>query len=231
MKKFYHMVSTERDGDAFTVALDGRRIKTPGKREVVMPSGQLAQAVAQEWEAQGDDIDPETMPLTQLVNTSLDRVAPRMEEVVQELVAFGDTDLLCYRDGDDPDIFARQGALWDPAIEAFSAKYGINIQTTSGVMPVKQDPALRKRLIEIVREFDSYSLTAFHACVSGLGSIILALAVFGGDMTLKAAWKLSILEQTLQEERWGTDSEVEEKRQRVYAEVKTGLDLRHYIQG
>lgn len=229
LRKFYHTVNVDADEGDYIVTLDGRPIKTPGKAPLRMPTEKLAQAVASEWAAQEEDIDPATMPFTQLVNTALDRVAKHRETVVAEIVAFGDTDLLCYRDGSDNSVLARQQHAWDPILQAFSARHGVMLNTTDGVMPIKQPPELKPILIDIVEKFDSFSLTAFHTCVSVYGSILLALAVFEEELDAESAWSLSILEQTVQEERWGTDSEVEEKRDKLLSEIRTSLDLKHLL--
>lgn len=229
MKKFYQTVGVEQSGGAYVITLDGRQVKTPGKVLLTVPTETLGKAVAGEWAAQGDDIEPATMPYTQLVSTALDRVAQRRDEVIAEIVAFGDTDLLCYRDGGDAKVLERQQEAWDPILHAFAARHGVELNTTDGVMPVQQPTELRQTLIEIVGKFDSFTLTAFHTCVSGYGSVILALAVFEDTLDAETAWNFSILEQSIQEESWGTDDEVKEKRRKLLSEIRTSLDLKHLL--
>lgn len=228
MKKFYETVAVAATKGGYSVTLDDRPIKTPAKAPLILPTEALAEAVAAEWRAQGDDVDPSTMPMTRLVNTALDRVAPRMAEVVDELVGFAHTDLLCYRAVDQEALVAAQAETWQPYLEWLKANMGVDLEVTSGVVPLTQSDEAIKRLLEEVASFDSFSLSAFHAFVSGFGSIVLALALVRGFKDFETCWAASLLDETHQESLWGLDAEVEDKRNRLKVEMATSLDLWHF---
>ncbi len=228
MKKFYNEVAVEPRAGGFAVTLDGRPIKTPSKANLIAPSERLAQVVADEWSAQGDDVDPSTMPMTRLVNTALDRVAPRAEDVVEELVAYAHTDLLCYRALDQDELLAQQDNVWQPYLEWLANTVGVELQTTNGVLPLTQSEAAITTLRREVAMMDGFSLTAFHAFVSGFGSIVLAFALVRGFADFEACWAASLLEETHQEALWGLDGEVEDKRARLKAELLASFDLWHF---
>ena len=171
MKRFYKTVTTVSDQDGFAIALDGRQIKTPGKSSLIMPSETLAAAVADEWRAQEEEINPDSMPLTQLVNTAVDRVGTRMDEVIEELVAYAHTDLVCYRETEQDDLSQKQNEVWQPYLDWLKFTLGIELKTTSGVMPLTQDDPVVETLRKELQQFDAFTLTAFHAFVAGFGSI------------------------------------------------------------
>lgn len=228
MKKFYETVAVAARQDGYSVTLDGRSIKTPAKAPLVVPTEALAEAVAAEWRAQGDDVDPSTMPMTRLVNTAIDRVAPRMTEVVDELVGFAHTDLLCYRAVDQDELEVAQAKTWQPYLDWLKDEMGVELAVTSGIVPLTQSDEAIKLLSGEVASFDSFSLSAFHAFVSGFGSIVLALALIRGFKDFETCWAASLLDETHQESLWGLDIEVEEKRNRLKLEMTTSLDLWHF---
>lgn len=228
MKKFYTRVAIARRDSGFAVTLDDRPIRTPSKAELFAPSEKLAQVVADEWSAQGDEVDPSTMPMTRLVNTALDRVAPRAADVVEELVAYAHTDLLCYRAVDQDELAAQQEKVWQPYLKWLKNSFDVELQTTSGVLPLTQSEAAIDTLRREVAALDGFSLTAFHAFVSGFGSIVLALALVRDFADFEACWTASVLDETHQEALWGLDHEVEDKRKRLKAELLASLDLWHF---
>lgn len=228
MKKFYETVTVATAQDGYSVMLDDRPIKTPAKASLILPTEALAEAVAAEWRAQGDDVDPSTMPMTRLVNTALDRVAPRMAEVAGELVGFAHTDLLCYRAVDQDALIAAQTETWQPYLDWLKVDMGVELQVTSGIVPLTQSEEAIKTLSDEVASFDSFSLSAFHAFVSGFGSIVLAFALIRGFEDFETCWAASLLDETHQESLWGLDAEVEDKRNRLKLEMTTSLDLWHF---
>ncbi len=231
MRKFYEAATVSEEEGGFSVLLDGRAIKTPNKAPLLMPTKALAEAVAKEWQAQADEVLPETMPVTRLVNTVIDRVAPRVGEVVQELVAYAHTDLLCYRAVDQDDLVAAQAKTWQPYLDWLKMALGVELEVTSGIVPLTQSDQAINNLTNEVASFDSFSLSAFHAFVSGFGSIVLALALARGFKDFEACWAASLLDETHQEALWGLDAEVEETRSRLKAEMLASLDLWHFVRG
>ena len=219
MKKFYKSVSVEAADTGHIITLDGRLVKTPGKAMLVMPTRALADAVAQEWESQGEKIDPDTMHQTRLANTAIDRVAPRHDDVATEVAAFGGSDLLCYRVSEPVELVDAHARVWNPYLDWAKQAYGIALKTTVGIMPVRQAPEVLEVFLRHVRGHDAFELTGLHAFTSGFGSLILAMAYMEGFSPLEAVWQASILDAIHQEEAWGVDEEAQEKRARLRDEM------------
>ncbi|WP_417451854.1 ATP12 family chaperone protein [Kordiimonas sp.] len=225
MKKFYKSVDVEAADDGHIITLDGRLVKTPGRATLVLPTRAVADAVAAEWDAQEDIIKPDEMHQTRLANTALDRVALRHEAVTAEVAAFAGTDLLCYRADEPAELASQQCALWDPYLAWAAQRYRAPLATTSGIMPVQQEAAVLDRYSAAVRGYDAFELTALHALTGGLGSLVLALAYMEGYSSLDAVWRASILDATYQETEWGTDWEVEEKREKLRNELLAAAEF------
>lgn len=229
MRKFYSDVDVREKATGFSVTLDGKPIKTPIKNALVMPTKALAQAVADEWIAQDETVVPSSMPMTTLVNTSIDRVGARRAETVAELVAYGHTDLVCYRAEEPDELVALQTKTWDPYLGWLQAELGAGLAVTTGVLPLTQNEFDMVRLTGEVEILDDFALTAFHAFVSGFGSIVLALAAIHNFKSFEDCWHASILDQSFQENQWGTDPEVMENRERQWRDLLTSIDLWHFV--
>jgi len=225
MKRFYKTVAVDGVDDGYVITLDGRLVKTPGRAQLVLPTRALAAAVAAEWNAQEGDILPDSMHQTRLANTALDRVAVRHEDVVTEVAAFAGTDLLCYRADEPAELVAAQDTQWNPYLAWAAERYGAALKSTAGIMPVSQDRRALEKLAAAVRGYDAFELTALHALTNGLGSLVLALAYMEGFSPLEAVWQASILDATHQEAAWGTDWEVEDKREKLHAELVAAAEF------
>lgn len=201
------------------VLLDGRSVKTPAKAPLVLPTQALAQAVAAEWQAQGADIVPTSMPLTKMANTVIDGVAPRHAAVVDAVAEWGGSDLLCYRaDGPAP-LLARQAAGWDPWLGWAADTLGARLSVTRGVMPVAQPAAALAALRAAVAAQDAFRLAALHDLVTIPGSLVLGLAVAAGRLAADAAFDLSRIDDDWQAEQWGVDREAAESAARKRADM------------
>lgn len=230
MRKFYTDVGVAGAGEGFAVTLDGKPIKTPVKNPLVMSTEALAEIVADEWRAQDENIVPNSMPMTTLVNTAVDRVTPRRVEIIEEMVAYGHTDLVCYRADEPDDLVALQQKVWDPYLAWLKSELGVDLSVATGVLPLTQSDAVIARLTAEISPFNDFSLTAFHAFVGGFGSIVLALAAVRNFAAFDDCWQASILDQTFQESLWGTDPEVLDGRARLKAELLTSVELWHLSQ-
>ncbi len=206
-KRFWNNAEVSEAEGGLTILLDGRPVNTPAKAPLILPTRTFAEAVAAEWQAQGDRIRPETMPLTRLANSAIDKVAPQFAEVADMLVAYGETDLLCHRADTPAELVARQAAIWDPALDWAEAELGARLIPTVGVICREQDPAALERLRNLTHSFDVFELAAFHDLVALSGSLILGLATVRGYDTPEAIWNASRVDETWQEEQWGADDE------------------------
>lgn len=208
-RRFWQAAQVERAGEGWQVALDGKPIRTPGKLPLVLPTRALAQAIADEWDAQTDVIDPNAMPLTRAANSAVEKVTPQFAAVAGMLAAYAETDLLCYRASAPATLADRQAAGWDPLIDWAARALKSPLKITEGVIPVAQDGAVLARLRARLDALTPWQLTALHDLVTLPGSLILGLAVLEGRLDADEAHALSRLDETFQAEQWGRDDEAE----------------------
>ena len=206
-KRFWKQATVEATDGGYCVKLDGRAVKTPAKRPLVLPTQAMAQAIAAEWDAQQGLVNPETMPVTRAANSALDKVAVQFDEVAGLLAAYGETDLLCYRATGPAALIARQAAGWDPLLDWAAQELGAPLRVTSGVVHVAQPDASIARLTALVHSFTAFELAAVHDLIAISGSLLLALAVTKGRIGVKQAWDLSRIDETWQNEQWGIDED------------------------
>jgi chaperone required for assembly of F1-ATPase len=193
-----------------TVWLDSRMLKTPGKRDLILPTRDLANGIAEEWAAQGEDIQPLTMPLTRAANSAIERVAPQRVEVADMLAAYAETDLLCHRATDPTELQAQQAAAWDPLLEWAAAAHGARLHPTEGILAIAQPPESLGRIRTHLRAMDPFHLTALHDLVTLSGSVVLGLAVAEGHLDPDSGWRISRIDEEWQIALWGRDEEAEE---------------------
>lgn len=206
-KRFWKDVTTDVQEAGHAVLLDGRPLRTPAGTLIVLPTPALAQAVADEWRAVEDRIDPALMPMTRRANAALDRVRVQRAEVVEMLTEYADSDLTCYRALHPEGLVARQSEAWDPLLEWLDRRHGVRLQPRRGVIHDPQDEAAIARLAEIVDAMGVFSLTAFHDLVTLSGSLVIGLAVIDGHAPIDRLWTLSRVDETWQEQFWGVDDE------------------------
>ena len=214
-KRFWKDVTIKETEEGFQIELDGRAIKTPAKTSVVVPTRALAEAIAAEWEAQGEEVDPLSMPVTRCANSALDKVAQQHSEVADMLAEYAGTDLICYRADAPAELVARQAEAWDPLLEWAAATFQARLKPVAGVMFQAQDAQALDRLRQEVHALSNFELAAFHDLVALSGSLILGLAAIQSHSPAEQIWQLSRLDETWQEEQWGRDEEAVEQ-----AEIK-----------
>ena len=198
MKRFWKEVTVVDGG----IRLDGRVVRTPARAELVVPTHALAEAIAEEWRAQGDEVDPRAMPLTGLANAAIDRITP---EFAADLARYGETDLLCYR-ADGPDaLVARQAASWDPLLDWARGRYDIHFELVTGIMHRPQPAATVTRLAEAVTSCDAFTLAGLQPLVTISGSLVTALALLEGVIDAEDAFDVTHLDELWQAEQWGED--------------------------
>ncbi|NKX48984.1 ATPase, partial [Rhodobacteraceae bacterium R_SAG8] len=164
-KRFWKEAAVVEAAGGYTVELDGRGIKTPAKRALVVPTRAMAQKIAAEWQAQDGVINPDTMPATKTANAAIDKVALQHAEVADMLAAYGDCDLLCYRADSPAELVARQAEQWDPMLEWAREALGVSLQTRVGIMHEPQSPADVARLSARTHALSNFQLAAFHDLV------------------------------------------------------------------
>lgn len=212
MRRVYKSVATRPAEGGWGVALDGRPLRTPAKRELSVPNEPLAAAIAAEWEAQQTDIHPETMPLTRLAATAIDRTADLRDKIAAEVANYAGTDLVCYRAEHPPALAARQEAVWQPLLDWAAGRYDAGLAVTAGIVPTAQSAASLKAFAAAVAALDDFRLTALQAATAACGSLVIALALLEGRLDAEAAFAASQLDETFQIEAWGEDEEAAKRR-------------------
>lgn len=218
-KRFYRQAGVRNLGQRFQVTLDGRPLKTPAKRVLDLPTAALARAIADEWNAQDERIEPRAMPLTRLAATAVDWVAEQSQAVVDEVVGFAQTDLVCHRAHGPPELAARQETMWQPLMDWVAGRYGARLSVTTGVMPVTQAAEALKALEAAVQALDTMSLAALRAATTASGSLVIALALVERRLDAEAAFAASELDETFQIEAWGEDPLKADRRAALKAEI------------
>lgn len=235
MKRFYERVSVETalgksapgnstPGEAeavggFVIALDGRVVKSPAKAELVLPSKALAEAIAAEWQAQGEKIIPDSMPMMTLASTAIDRVLPQKDAVAAEAASYAASDLLCYRADAPLELVTAQSEGWDPVLNWARDRYGVSFEITKGIMPIAQPNATLMILAREAGGFEPFALTGVHTLTAALGSFVLALAVATEEVSPEKAVLLSQTDEDHQANLWGRDEEASQRRDRIEADI------------
>ena len=225
MKRFYKEASYRQDGDEFIVELDKKPVKTQSGRLLVAPSKTLAGSVVKEWEDQKETIDPESMLLTQLLNTAIDRSGPQRKEIEATVLKYMNTDLLCYRAPDPEELVTRQTEQWDPWMTWFDQHYGVKLLTTKGLDALTQPDEAHKRVLNYMQALDPHDFTVMHVVVSLSGSVILGLAFMEGELEPEEIFDLAFLEERYHGELAGEDEHGQDPAQKkahdsVKAELK-----------
>jgi len=204
VKRFYKAAeaTTER-----TIQLDGRPVKTPGRQDLAAPTTALADAIAAEWNAQGDRIDPRSMPLTGLANAAIDRIGPAKQAFADGLAVYGESDLLCYRAEGPAPLVERQAERWDPILAWARRRYDVDFAVTSGIVHAPQPANTIAQLAQAVRARDAFALAGLSPLVTVSGSLVIALALAEAAIDLETAWAAAMLDEQWQAEKWGEDAE------------------------
>ncbi|MGB8363932.1 MAG: ATP12 family protein [Rhizomicrobium sp.] len=218
--KFYKDVDVAEAGDAFVVRLDGKPIKTPHRAVLAVPKRALAEAITKEWRDQAQIVDPATMPLTRLAYAAIDIASAHRARLVDEILAFGRTDLLCYRAETPAALVARQAQGWDSLLDWAGERFGAGLATGTGIAFVEQPPESAAAFAAAVRPCDNFALVGLHGASSLLGSLVLALALLHARLDASDAYTLSRLDETFQAEAWGRDAEAEARAARLASELQ-----------
>jgi chaperone required for assembly of F1-ATPase len=219
MKRFYKEVTTSEEPDGYGILLDGRAVKTPSKKPLVVPARSLAEAIAGEWRAQGEKIVLDGMYLTRLAYGVLELTGDDRAMLREETVVYATTELLCYRDGGHADLLAKQEAQWNPLLDWARDVLGLVFEVTTGIMPVAPSSETMAKAQALVDALDDWQLVPFALLTRILGSLVLPFAVLHGRMNVEDALALSRLEQAYQFEKWGEDVGILQRHQLMAKEA------------
>jgi chaperone required for assembly of F1-ATPase len=214
-KRFYREAGVaERDG-AFALVLDGRPARTPARNLMAVPTRGLAEALAAEWQAQGDVVDPATMPITRIVNSTLDGVAQNRSAVVDDLVRYAGSDLVCYRAGEPERLVEAQAAAWDRVLAFARDRLGARLVLSQGVMHVTQpEHAMTAVRASVEQVASAFEVAALHVMTTLTGSVLIPLALAAGELSPDDAWDAAHIDERFQESLWGEDEEAMDRRRR-----------------
>lgn len=216
-RRFYKEASVG-DAPPFQILLDGRTVKTPKKRALAVPAKALAEAIAEEWQAQQEFVDPSRMPLTRFANTAIDAVAETEDAVAADIVAYAGSDLVCYRAETPEELVARQSRDWNPIVAWADTALRATFRVVPGVVHVEQPPAALEAVAKALTPHDAFRLTGLHVLTTLMGSALLALAIERRAVTADAAWAAAHVDEDYQISLWGEDAEAVARRRGRRAE-------------
>lgn len=214
MKRFYKEVGIAARDGGWQVLLDGRPVKSVGGRPQIVPSAALARRLAAEWDAQGEEIDPNAFLFRDMADYALDVVAPDRAQAISELVPYGETDTLCYRAEDGDSLRREQDLLWEPVVAAAEARLGVRFERIGGIMHRPQPGETLARIERLLHEQDDFALAALRNLAGLAASLITGLAALEPGADIPALWNAASLEEDWQADRWGRDEEAEHRRAR-----------------
>jgi chaperone required for assembly of F1-ATPase len=225
-KRFYKEAGVEERNGRYFLILDGRTARTPNRQELAVSSRGLAEALAAEWAAQGAEINPATMPVTRIVNSAIDGVAPRRAEVVDDLVRYAGSDLTYYRAGEPERLARAQDEAWNPILDWARDTHGARFSLAEGVMHVAQPDEAVAAIRHAVEEIASpFALAALHVMTTLTGSILIALAHASRAIDADEAWAAAHVDEHHQESLWGEDHEAMERRRKREADFKAASEV------
>jgi chaperone required for assembly of F1-ATPase len=211
-KRFYTQATAGGGDGGWRLLLDGRPARTPGRNGLVLPTEALGEAVAAEWNAQASVIDPREMPVTRIVNSIIDGVAPDPGPVADDIVKYAGTDLLCYRADGPQTLVDRQAELWDPILGWARDVLGIRLILSEGVMHVTQPGPAMTALRAALPAGDPWRIGATHVVTTLTGSALIAVAVLHARLDAASAWSAAHVDEDFQIAQWGEDEEAAERR-------------------
>jgi len=223
-KKFYTSAGVSEGPDGFGITLDGKQVRTPGKNLLTAPTRDLAEAIAAEWDAQGETIDPMSMPLTRLANSVIDGVAANVQDVADDAAKYLETDLLFYRAGFPDALVARQAEHWDPVLRWAADTLGAHFILGEGVVHVRQ-PETAVAAARNALPSEAWQTGAFHVVTTMTGSALLALALKHGVLDGSQVWAAAHVDEDWNSEKWGADEEVAARRASKFRDFEAAVRL------
>ena len=226
-KRFYKTVDVDYVDDCWTITLDGRTAKTPVGKRLSTIHEALARAIADEWNAQEEHVNPSSMPLTQRLMLVMDRGKQDRDKWADGMRNYLQTDLLCYRAGAPEELVQRQTRVWDAYLAWAKDTLSIKLKTTTGVLAVDQPPESLQALNAQLSEMDEEVLCCLAAATEITGSVVLALALGYRAADAEDIFEVSRLDEQYQAEKWGEDAEAVERESALRAEF---MAISHYLE-
>ena len=231
MMRFWTDAAAEPFDGAWRVTLDGRPIRTQGGAPQLVPSAALAEALAAEWAAQGDDVDPAAFALRDLADYAIDHVRAGRAATIATLLRYAESDTLCYRADPDEPLHRRQLEVWEPLVTAFEARHGVRLERVSGIVHRAQPDATLGRLGETLAGHDDFTLAALATLAPLAASLTVALEALEPGADPAALFAAANAEQDWQAELWGWDLEAERTRAMRLAAFETAVEFARLTRG
>jgi len=229
-KRLYKEAAVAEAEGAYSITLDGRPIRTPSGRIVTVPNAAIAHAVAQEWQAQGDTIDPLTMPLTRFANSVVEAVVGRVDLVAADIAKYLQSDLLFYRAGHPEALVAREAEQWDPVLFWAADALGAHFILSEGVVHARQ-PETAVAAARAALPSDPWSVAALHVVTTLTGSALLALALAHGVRDADQVWAAAHVDEDWNAEQWGTDEEAVRAREARLVDFRAAVQILKAVAG
>lgn len=223
-RRLYDKATTAALADGYAVRLDDKPIRTPARRLLAAPTLALAEAIAAEWQAQKDIIDPAKMPLTRLANAIVDGVADAPQPVATEIAKYLGSDLLLYRAGAPPGLVERQAQHWDPILDWARQALGADFNLGEGVVHVAQPEAVLAAARAAI-PLEPWRLGAVHSMTTLTGSALIALAMARGALSADAAWQAAHVDEDWNMAQWGRDELAMARREFRFAEFQAAATV------
>ncbi|WP_024509006.1 ATP12 family protein [Bradyrhizobium sp. ARR65] len=223
-KRFYAKADVIEAENGFAVALDGRPIRTPSGRVVTAPARGIAQAIAAEWEAQQDAIDPLTMPMTRFANSVVEAVVDRVGLVAEDIAKYFNSDLLFYRAGHPEGLVAREAEHWDPVLFWAADELGAHFILAQGIMHVRQPEAAVEAARAALPD-EPWSIAALHVVTTLTGSALLAIALLHGARDPDQVWAAAHVDEDWNASQWGEDEEAAERRAARLVDFRAAAEI------
>ena len=218
-RRFYKSAGVAPVEGGWGIQLDGKPLRSPAKRPFVLPTEALAAAIAEEWQAQGEKINPSSMPLMQFAATAIDRLADDRSGLIEEVAGYGRSDLVCYRVDEPSSLVRRQEERWQPLIAWAAERYDIVLNVTAGIVAVEQPPHTLVTFRRVLEACDLFALTALAGATTAAGSLVIALALAEDRLNADEAADAALLDELFQAEKWGSDPEAERRRAAIRVDL------------
>lgn len=222
-KRFYKDVAAGPVDGGFVVTLDGRAVRTPGRKLTVIVPAPIATAMAAEWAAQGEFINPATMPTVRLINSAIESGEAMIPAFREEVVKFASSDLMLYRAESPQELVSEQELEWDKALTAVARHFGVSFQPTMGIIHQSQPKATLDRLAEALVGENLFTLTALVSITGLTGSGLLAMGLWHQLFSPDQVWKAAHVDEDYQIGQWGEDEEAAERRAKRRVEFDTAV--------
>jgi chaperone required for assembly of F1-ATPase len=223
-KRFYAQAGVAETPKGFGMTLDGKPVRTPSRRPLAAPTREIAEAIAAEWDAQNEIIDPTTMPLTRLANSVIDAVTGRVEAVTDDIAKYFYSDMLFYRAGHPDALVALEAEHWDPVLFWAAETLGAHFILAEGIVHVRQ-PDQAVAAARAALPGDPWSIAALHMVTTLTGSALLALALLRGALDADQVWAAAHVDEDWNIAQWGVDEEIAARRLARFLDFRAAADV------